>query len=342
MRFSQSSLFVVCGFLLLARIAGASEEKSIPEAVKRGSVALEKSGDNWKKNKTCFSCHHQTMPMFGLVEAAGQRDTKNDAKWLKMQANLTHEFFKERIETMKKGNHIGGGATSVAFGLWALYLDDRKDDETSHAMIRYLLHVQHKEGYWFGSCNRPPMQQSNIAATVMVLQYAPRFANKDQRDELEKASEKAMAWLEKAPLKTQEDRVWRLWGLYTLGKEKDTEKINAIRKTLSETQRKDGGWNQTGDLKSGKDEQESDAYSTGQTLFILRLTGSKLDDTDVTKATDYLLKNQAKEGTWHVKTRVKPVQADFDNGDPHGKDQFLSIAATSWAVAGLAKVLPKK
>jgi hypothetical protein len=27
----------------------------------------------------------------------------------------------------------------------------------------------------------------------------------------------------------------------------------------------------------------------------------------------------------------------FDNGDPHGKDQFISIAATCWAVAALAQ-----
>ena len=41
--------------------------------------------------------------------------------------------------------------------------------------------------------------------------------------------------------------------------------------------------------------------------------------------------------SWLVKTRSKPIQKFFDNGDPHGKNQFISISATSWATAALAK-----
>ena len=48
-------------------------------------------------------------------------------------------------------------------------------------------------------------------------------------------------------------------------------------------------------------------------------------------------KNQKDDGSWLVKTRSKPIQKFFDNGDPHGKNQFISISATSWATAALAK-----
>ena len=36
--------------------------------------------------------------------------------------------------------------------------------------------------------------------------------------------------------------------------------------------------------------------------------------------------------------RSRPIQPyyDFDDEDPLGKDQFISVAATSWAVAALA------
>jgi N-acyl-D-amino-acid deacylase len=342
--FLQIGLGAFLIIVFIPRIA-VSEERSLTQAVQKGATILEQSGHNWKKNKTCFSCHHQTLPMLGLVEASALRDPKQDRSWLKMQADLTHEFFQERKESLNKRNSIGGGATSVAFGLWAMYLDQRMADETTEAMIRYLLHVQHKEGYWFGTCNRPPLQQSNIAVTVMVLQYAPRYASPSQQAELKKAQEKALQWLEQAPLKTQEDRVWRLWGLHTLGDRSNKatiEKIQALRQTILENQRKDGGWNQAGDLKEGQPEKASDAYSTGQTLFILRLTGSKIEEVSLVKASRYLLEKQDAGGSWHVKTRVRPVQADFDNGDPHGKDQFLSIAATGWAVTGLAQMLPPK
>lgn len=45
------------------------------------------------------------------------------------------------------------------------------------------------------------------------------------------------------------------------------------------------------------------------------------------------------DGSWLVKTRSKPVQTFFDNGGPHEESQFISIAATGWAVAAHAKSL---
>ena len=49
------------------------------------------------------------------------------------------------------------------------------------------------------------------------------------------------------------------------------------------------------------------------------------------------------DGSWlaesHVKNKAQPY---FENGDPHGEHQFLSTAATAWAVAGLAQMLPPK
>jgi N-acyl-D-amino-acid deacylase len=45
--------------------------------------------------------------------------------------------------------------------------------------------------------------------------------------------------------------------------------------------------------------------------------------------------------SWHVKTRAKPVQVFFDNGDPHGKDQFISITSTGWSIGALARTLPR-
>ena len=116
---------------------------------------------------------------------------------------------------------------------------------------------------------------------------------------------------------------------------KRQEKINNLRKDIIKRQREDGGWAQLSEM-------ESDAYATGQTLYTL-LTETPKTDRDLTfnesiiKARSYLLKNQKDDGSWLVKTRSKPIQKFFDNGDPHGENQFISISATSWATAALAK-----
>jgi hypothetical protein len=53
----------------------------------------------------------------------------------------------------------------------------------------------------------------------------------------------------------------------------------------------------------------------------------------------FLLKTQRADGTWAIKTRSKPFQPYYESGFPHGKDQFISIAATGWATAALAAAM---
>ena len=106
-----------------------------------------------------------------------------------------------------------------------------------------------------------------------------------------------------------------------------------MRNQIIQAQRADGGWSHT-------DGQESDAYSTGQTSFMLCQTKAEPDNAAVPRARDYLLKAQRADGSWFVESWVKyKAQPDFDNGDPHGENQFVSTAATAWAFAGLSQLI---
>jgi hypothetical protein len=42
-----------------------------------------------------------------------------------------------------------------------------------------------------------------------------------------------------------------------------------------------------------------------------------------------------------VVSRSKPFQTYFESGYPHGKDQFISIAAAGWSTAALALAVPR-
>jgi N-acyl-D-amino-acid deacylase len=90
---------------------------------------------------------------------------------------------------------------------------------------------------------------------------------------------------------------------------------------------------------------ESDAYATGQVLTFWKTISSRplqsiVDSDPYRAASQFLIRTQSEDGSWHVVSRSKPVQLFFDNGDPHGKDQFLSMMATSWAVMGLDQHQP--
>jgi hypothetical protein len=54
----------------------------------------------------------------------------------------------------------------------------------------------------------------------------------------------------------------------------------------------------------------------------------------------WLLQAQLPDGSWHVRTRSKPIQTYFESDYPHGKDQFISITAACWATTALILSLP--
>ena len=49
----------------------------------------------------------------------------------------------------------------------------------------------------------------------------------------------------------------------------------------------------------------------------------------------YLVDSQMEDGSWLVRTRSPSFQPYFDSDFPHGYDQFISAAASNWAVMAL-------
>ena len=156
------------------------------------------------------------------------------------------------------------------------------------------------------------------------------FASEAQREQVTSAVERAKTWLATAPLDEQEDLNFALRGARLLGG--SDERINLLKQRVLDAQQPDGGWRQKHDLTT-------DAYATGQTLFVLSEIGTPVTDAAHRKGIEFLLRTQEADGSWHVVTRSKPIQPWFDNGDPHDKDQFISITATAWATAALARSL---
>jgi Prenyltransferase and squalene oxidase repeat len=317
--------------------------KTVKEAISLGLPLVKKAAKNWQSNRSCFSCHHQTLPMLAMLEANRLGFTP-DQEWLESQADTTHTYFSERIDDMLAGRHVPGGAATTGYGLWALSLAGRPSDEVTSAMVTYLLQIQGtqkiakenprpkpsiQDGRWVASCRRAPIQASDIGDTILVLVGMEKYASDSQREDVEKARSRAELWLSQVKLKHHQDRLWRLWGLYEL--DPGSPQVAFVRNQILNMQRKDGGWSES-------DERSSDAYSTGQTLYLLSKYGIPNETSALQRARDYLLKTQLEDGSWLVESHVKnKVQSYFENGDPHGEHQFLSTAGAAWAIAGLSQ-----
>jgi N-acyl-D-amino-acid deacylase len=65
-------------------------------------------------------------------------------------------------------------------------------------------------------------------------------------------------------------------------------------------------------------------------------------DTAYERGIQYLLNTQQEDGSWYVRTRAMAFQPYFDAGFPHGFDQWISAAGTSWATLALSMASPAR
>ena len=330
----KNPFVIVLLLTLLIQVDGKEKNSSdVRNAVEGGLRIVQRGAQNYPNNRDCFSCHHQTLPMLAMHEAS-EAGITIDGELMKDQVQFIRDLFEDRLDSVTNGKSLGGQSLTAGHVLWSFELGGVSNDDYSDAFVSYILHQQKKEGYWDVQTNRPPSEESKIHTSYFAIYYMNYFARgADLQKKVKAAIARARPWIIDSKSHSQEDFNGKLKALIAL--KASPEKINKLRKDIIKRQREDGGWAQLSEM-------ESDAYATGQTLYTL-LTETPKTDRDLTfnesiiKARSYLLKNQKDDGSWLVKTRSKPIQKFFDNGDPHGKNQFISISATSWATAALAK-----
>jgi N-acyl-D-amino-acid deacylase len=336
----MKTLAALLSVLALVTAARADDppDAAVKAAVEKGLKRIETGAANYPKHRQCFSCHHQAMAIFSMT-AARQRGFTVDDDLLKAQVAFSLKTFRNRPQ-IAKGQGVGGDSTGVVYILQTLAAAQHPRDETTDALVEYLLVRQRKDGSWpiaaFG--DRPPTMGSlftNVGLAMDVLKHygppedAPAAAELQIR--IDAALDKALAWLKANKPASTEDKVFHLRGLVDAGAE--AKDIEAARDVLLKEQLKDGSWAQLPDMAG-------DAYATGTVLVVLRKAGLDVGHEAYQKGVQYLLDTQQEDGAWIVQTRSKPLQVFFDNGDPGGKGQFISFAATSWAVLALLETVP--
>lgn len=306
-------------------------EKQVRAAVAKALPLIRKGADGHMEHRTCFACHNQALPLLALTTARSRGFTV-DGKAVDKQASFIAHFLDTNRANFLKGRGTGGQADTAGYALLALELCGHKPDQTTASVAEYLLLRDKGRDHWRTSGDRPPSEASPFSTTYVALRGVQTFGTPQQKERVAGRVRTVRGWLEKTAAKDTEDRVFRLWGLKRAGS--DAKVIAAAARELAKTQRPDGGWAQTDALKS-------DAYATGSTLVALhRAGGLATTDPAYRRGMKYLLTAQQADGSWHVRSRSRPFQKYFESGFPHGKDQFISLAASGWATTALALSLP--
>jgi hypothetical protein len=98
-------------------------------------------------------------------------------------------------------------------------------------------------------------------------------------------------------------------------------------------QRVDGGWAQNANLAS-------DAFVTGESFWALGEAGViDVIDQAYQRGVKLLLNTQFADGSWYLRSRAVKFQPYFQSGFAFDHDQWISAAATAWAVRALAPAI---
>jgi hypothetical protein len=306
---------------------GASDEGMIKESVEKAIALLLKSGPQFVKMSGCVSCHHQSLPQIA-AGLARERGFSVDGPLSQQQTKAVIAMYKPMREAMLQGTEkIPDPPINVGYALVGLAAEGYAPDATTEAMAHLIATRQAPDGGFHALPARPPLESSDFTATALGLRSLQLYGTQP-----EERVARARQWLETARPETNEDHAMRLLGLSWA--KADAKRLQKAAIELLAEQRPDGGWGQTPTL-------QSDAYATGQALVALRLSRQlAASDPAYQRGAGFLLRTQLSDGSWLVRTRTFPFQPYKESGFPHGADQWISAAGSSWAAMALSLSAP--
>jgi hypothetical protein len=262
------------------------------------------------------------------VAAARRNGYRVDEAAVGEERLLIASYLESWRERTLQNKTIAGSQDSVGYVMVGLGASGHAPDQATDAQAFWLLRRQSGDGRWPVGTLRPPIESNDIEVTAMAMRALQLYAPRSVRAESAKAIARARDWLVALAPDATEEQAFRVLGLVWGGANRAA--IAAAGRALQASQRADGGWSQQKSL-------HSDAYATGEALVALTESGAVAKgDPAIRRGVEFLLRTQLEDGSWFVKSRSVPIQAYFESGFPHGADQWISAAATAWAVTALA------
>jgi hypothetical protein len=338
--------------LCLSRPALADEPTAIPRAttqhvqqtVDRAIGYLQTESAAWLNTRKCAACHHVPMPLWALGEAERQ-GYAIDKKFV---ADTTESLLGSRDKLMAskifpnpadppdprpQGRGLNMGLPLLAVAARSLPSLNEGQKQSLKLIAEEIVKKQQPDGSWefFATLRRPPINESQTTDAAWIILALEGETGPDAPESQRAALSKAIAWLDAAKLPdNHQDKVLKVLLGVRFAKPRKT-----IQPTIDELlalQRADGGWSQT------VPEWKSDAFATGQTLYVLSLAGYTSERPEIRRGIDFLVATQKPDGSWPMISRSTP------DGSPGGAKLLTPItcAASSWATLGLARLAPKE
>jgi ankyrin repeat protein len=301
--------------------------RSVHDAMRNALATMDTIGPAFNTRNRCVSCHNQSLPAVAR-RLASARGIPLAPDVVAHPTQATQAFWNTQRNGYMLGRCGGGGfVQNAGYGLTSMAAEGAPRTRLTDATASCLATRQYPDGSWPAIDVRPPLGGSPTVFTALAVRGLDIYTPPALRPQVEPRIARARSFMRNATANDTQDAAFKVLGL--VWSKASAADVAASVEALRGRQRPDGGWSQVSTMTS-------DAYATGQALYALATSGVPASDPAYTRGTNYLLRTQLSDGSWFVKARGFPFQPYFDYGFPHGTDQFISAAATSWAVIGLA------
>jgi hypothetical protein len=336
------SIFILVA-VCLASSSRADEPSanSVHKSVDRAIHYLQTDSAAWLSQRKCAACHHASMPFWALAEADKHGYTI-DKKLLTDSIESTIGSREKMIasglvarpdappDTRPMAKGVSTGQVFIAFAAESQSTLTDSQQQNVAWMINDAIKKQRDDGSWDFYLSRPPINENQATDHAWITMALQGEKDSASRDSHKAALEKASTWLAQAD-PADNPQVKRLKVLVALRAHEPREKLQPDLDELLKFQNPDGGWAQL-------PESKSDAFATGESLYILSLAGYTPANPQIQRGIDYLLTTQSPDGSWPMTSRASP------DGRPGGSAKLLTpiiSGATSWSILALAQLEPR-
>ena len=315
----------IAGFTTLT--VNHADPGQIKTAINKSLPLLQSSSHTFLINAGgCHSCHGQGIGGIAFSLAKEKGFTVQDTILQEVLDSVGNNW-SQRKHYFAQNDDPAAIIISGGYDLWSFAANKIPANKTIQLLAKNMMQRQLKNGSWVAPNARPPIEYYSFSATAMTVKGIQAYLPAIFQPEIEQRVANAKAWMMNTTPIANEEKIFQLLGLYWCNGDKKFLQQQAAK--LIAAQHADGGWSQL-------DALPSDAYATGQSLYALHLAGLLPTDAPAyQKGIDFLLNTQLPDGSWQVQTRSFPSVDYVYSGFPHGDNQFISAAGTTWATMAL-------
>jgi ankyrin repeat protein len=303
--------------------------RPVKDALSKAVALMESAGPVFYKINGCISCHSQSIPEMAVGVARTKRLPVNEAV-SKSQADAVTAMLKlEENNLWQMGcSTLGGYVATLSYDLVGLSADGQPRSRWTDLASNCLAKAQTASGAWALRDQRHPLGDNDAKYTALSMRGLMAYSLPGLKEEYAARVARGAAYLESSTASDVQSLAFRILGLKWAEK---PAAIPGLARQLEALQRANGGWAQQAEMAA-------DPYATAVALWALH-AGAGLGDSAYQRGAEYLRRTQQDDGSWYVRSRGFGFQPYRETGFPHGHDQWISSAATGFAVLALAPLI---